>query len=76
MSIINDIVISGMLGRFPSSRNGEEFKQNLYGGVDMVINNEAEKKESRCYRIVVAGGGRTDMILLYIAFFKIVIKKV
>ena len=40
MSIIKDIVISGMSGRFPSSRNVEEFKQNLYGGVDMVTNSE------------------------------------
>ena len=40
MSTKDDIVISGMSGRFPSSRNVEEFKQNLYGGVDMVTNSE------------------------------------
>lgn len=31
-----DIVISGISGRFPSSDSVEEFKQNLYNGVDMV----------------------------------------
>ena len=40
MSTKDDIVITGMSGRFPSSRNVEEFKQNLYGGVDMVTNSE------------------------------------
>ena len=40
MSTKDDIVISGMSGRFPASRNLEEFKQNLYGGVDMVTQSE------------------------------------
>jgi fatty acid synthase, animal type len=37
-----DIVISGMSGRFPESDNIEEFADNLYNGVDMV--NETEKR--------------------------------
>ena len=37
---INDIVISGMSGRFPQSRNVEEFSKNLYSGVDMVTESE------------------------------------
>ena len=36
----NDIVISGMSGRFPESRNVEEFSKNLYSGVDMVTESE------------------------------------
>lgn len=31
-----DVVISGISGRFPKSDSVEEFKQNLYNGVDMV----------------------------------------
>lgn len=31
-----DIVISGISGRFPSSDSIQEFKDNLYHGVDMV----------------------------------------
>ncbi|XP_055685284.1 fatty acid synthase-like [Lutzomyia longipalpis] len=32
----NDIVISGFSGRFPESSNVEEFRNNLFNGVDMV----------------------------------------
>ena len=35
-----DIVISGMSGRFPQSRNVEEFSRNLYEGIDMVTESE------------------------------------
>lgn len=31
-----DVVVSGMGGRFPESDDIEEFKKNLYDGVDMV----------------------------------------
>ena len=31
-----DIVISGMSGRFPESDSTDEFAQNLYNGVDML----------------------------------------
>ena len=34
------LVISGISGRFPHSRNFEEFKTNLYHGVDMVTEQE------------------------------------
>ncbi|XP_054160842.1 fatty acid synthase-like [Oppia nitens] len=36
MNINNDIVISGMSGRFPLSDNIDEFADNLYNGIDMV----------------------------------------
>lgn len=32
----DDIVISGISGRFPSSDSIQEFKDNLFNGVDMV----------------------------------------
>ena len=35
-----DIVISGMGGRFPESRNVDEFCNNLFGGIDMVTNKD------------------------------------
>lgn len=31
-----DVVVSGIGGRFPESEDAEEFKKNLYAGVDMV----------------------------------------
>ena len=31
-----DIVISGMSGRFPESDSTDEFAHNLYNGVDMI----------------------------------------
>ena len=39
-SIMSDIVISGISGRFPSSDSVQEFKENLFNGVDMVTADE------------------------------------
>lgn len=37
MTVIEeDIVISGMSGRFPESDSTDEFANNLYNGVDMI----------------------------------------
>ncbi|CAG2113298.1 unnamed protein product [Medioppia subpectinata] len=36
----NDIVISGMSGRFPLSDNTDELAKNLYEGVDMVTGDD------------------------------------
>ena len=38
--INQEVVISGMSGRLPQANSIEEFKQNLYNGVDMVTENE------------------------------------
>lgn len=35
-----DVVVSGIGGRFPESEDNEEFKKNLYAGVDMVTMDE------------------------------------
>lgn len=40
----NDIVISGMAGRFPKSANIEIFSKNLYNKVDMVDDLETRWK--------------------------------
>ena len=37
---VNDVVISGMSGRFPMSRNVEEFSKNLFSGVDMITESD------------------------------------
>ena len=34
--ILDEIVISGISGKFPESENMEEFSQNLFNGVDMI----------------------------------------
>lgn len=39
-SIMDDIVISGISGRLPESSSIEEFKNNLFNGVDMVNDDE------------------------------------
>ncbi len=42
-SLINeseDIVISGMSGRFPESDTIDEFAQNLYNNVDMITEDD------------------------------------
>jgi len=38
--LFDDVVISGVSGRFPESDNIEEFAKNLYDGVDMVTEEE------------------------------------
>lgn len=35
-----DIVISGIAGRFPESDNMDEFAKNLFNGVDMVTSDD------------------------------------
>ena len=39
-----DIVISGMGGRFPLSNSVDEFAQNLYDNVDMITPDENEER--------------------------------
>lgn len=36
----DDVVITGISGKFPESNNMEEFKRNLFDGVDMVTDDE------------------------------------
>jgi len=40
----NDIVISGVSGRFPNSNNLREFEYNLYNKVDMTDDDESRWK--------------------------------
>lgn len=40
----NEIVISGIAGRFPETKNVEEFINSLFAGVDMVTENDRRFK--------------------------------
>jgi fatty acid synthase, animal type len=40
----DEIVVSGIAGRFPSSKNVEEFRQNLFNKVDMADDDESKWK--------------------------------
>lgn len=43
----NDIVVSGISGRFPSSNNVQEFAENLYNKVDMTDEDESRWRHFR-----------------------------
>lgn len=45
-SLNEEIVISGIAGRFPNSNNVAEFSQNLYGKIDMVDDAETRWKHT------------------------------
>lgn len=44
----DEIVISGFSGRLPESSNIEEFKQNLFDGVDMVNDDPRRWERGKC----------------------------
>ncbi|CAG2101295.1 unnamed protein product [Medioppia subpectinata] len=41
----NDVVISGIAGRFPLSNNTDELARNLYDGVDMITGDDSRWPE-------------------------------
>lgn len=51
-----DVVISGMSGRFPKSENVQEFAENLFNGVDMVTSGNdrfpSVKLWKECFRLL------------------------
>ena len=64
------LVISGISGRFPRSHNFEEFKSNLYNGVDMVQEQERFVSERLPRRV----GCMQDLDKFDAGFFGIVPK--
>ena len=42
-----EIVISGIGGRFPSSENLDEFAHNLYNNIDMITEDQNEERWSK-----------------------------
>ena len=43
-----DIVISGIGGRFPMSNNTDEFAKNLFNNIDMVTEDDNEERWPKC----------------------------
>lgn len=44
----DEIVISGISGRFPESNSIAEFKENLFTGVDMVTDDDRRWPAGKC----------------------------
>lgn len=65
----NDIVVSGMSGRFPNSNNVREFECNLYDKVDM--SNDEETRWKHCFQEVPRRMGKLRNLEKFDAsFFK------
>ena len=43
-----DIVISGVAGRFPLSNNIDEFSYNLFNNIDMITEDDNEERWPKC----------------------------
>ena len=43
-----DIVISGIGGRFPLSNNTDEFADNLFNNIDMITEDDNEERWPKC----------------------------
>jgi Beta-ketoacyl synthase, N-terminal domain len=70
----NEIVISGMSGRFPNSANVTEFADNLYNSIDMV--NDAETRWKHVHPEIPTRFGKTvNLDKFDAAFFSFNIKQ-
>lgn len=43
-----DVVISGVSGRFPMSNNIDQFAYNLFNNIDMITEDHDEERWSKC----------------------------
>lgn len=70
--VMDDICITGFSGRFPESSNIEEFKKNLFEGVDMV-NDDPRRWPSGLYDLPTRIGKikDDDLMNLDAQFFKL-----
>ena len=48
LKLSEDIVISGVGGRFPMSNNTDEFANNLFNNIDMITEDENEERWPKC----------------------------
>jgi hypothetical protein len=48
-----EIVISGLSGRFPESDNVDEFAQNLYNNVDMIVDDDRRWPKGRKFYLII-----------------------
>ncbi|XP_068233154.1 fatty acid synthase [Palaemon carinicauda] len=65
-----NVVISGMSGKFPESNNIEEFAQNLYGGVDMVTEDD-RRWTPGSYGLPTRSGKVVDLAHFDSSFFSV-----
>ncbi|XP_053996082.1 fatty acid synthase [Hylaeus anthracinus] len=67
-SVDDEIVISGFSGRFPESINIEEFKKNLFEGIDMVTD-DPRRWPSGIYGVPTRTGKLKDLSMFDATFF-------
>lgn len=67
-NINDEIVISGFSGRYPESSNVEEFKKNLFEGIDMVTNDD-RRWPSGMYGLPERSGKLKELNLFDATFF-------
>lgn len=48
----DDVVISGISGRFPNCNTLEEFKEKLFNGVDILTEGESRWPDGKLYLII------------------------
>nr|QDK64693.1 fatty acid synthase [Macrobrachium nipponense] len=65
-----NVVISGMSGKFPESNSVEEFAQNLYGGVDMVTEDD-RRWPPGSYGLPTRSGKVVDLAHFDSSFFSV-----
>ncbi|XP_076272609.1 fatty acid synthase 1 [Rhynchophorus ferrugineus] len=68
ITITDDVVITGISGRLPESNSIEEFKQQLFDGVDLVTNDE-RRWPSGLYGLPTRTGKLKDLHLFDATFF-------
>lgn len=66
-NVDDDIVISGISGRFPKSNNMREFAHNLYNKVDMA--DEGEQRWKHCHPEVPKRSGKINNLEKFDASF-------
>jgi fatty acid synthase len=52
----DDVVISGLSGRLPESDNIEEFKEQLFSGIDLITDDERRWPSGKFRRLDIGGG--------------------
>jgi fatty acid synthase len=52
----DDVVITGLSGRFPESNNVEEFTEQLFAGVDLITDDERRWPSGKAAKLVTIGG--------------------
>jgi fatty acid synthase len=52
----DDVVITGLSGRFPESSNVEEFTEQLFAGVDLITDDERRWPSGKAMRLDMVGG--------------------